>query len=198
MKNRHEGTKARRHEVRTGTRHTLFPSCLRAFVPPYLLLCAGCSHLPNQFREDGPAAVDELESPTSIDVYARFTRNEQRDRGWNRKELVAESGGVTHWPLYFEDPFEDKGSGRMGRNKYYLGWEDVIAVPYCYARFTLNWIATPVSMVVQPPWMVMESDGEMSKQALGYDHDAAEYVAHRPNPEPQATESGDPQSQPAE
>ncbi|MFN0135194.1 MAG: hypothetical protein ACKVS9_03655, partial [Phycisphaerae bacterium] len=123
-KPRHEGTKARRHEVKSAATVPFLPLCLRASVPSCLLFLAGCSHLPNQFREDGAAAVDELESPTSIDVYARFTRNEQRDRGWNRQELVAETGGVTHWPLYFEDPFEDKGSGRMGRNKYYVGWED--------------------------------------------------------------------------
>jgi hypothetical protein len=30
----------------------------------------------------------------------------------------------------------------------------------------------PVSLIVTPPWTVMESDGELSEQALGYDHDA--------------------------
>jgi hypothetical protein len=30
----------------------------------------------------------------------------------------------------------------------------------------------PVSAVVTPPCMLMESDGQLSRQALGYDHDA--------------------------
>jgi hypothetical protein len=73
-----------------------------------------------------------------------------------------------HGPLYFEDPFEDKGTTYEHR----LGWEDWFAMPYSYARYTLNWLALPVSMIVTPPWTAMESDGRLSKQLLGYDHDA--------------------------
>lgn len=143
-----------------------------------LLALVGCAHIPNQFREDGPAAVEELESPSSIDLYARFKPNTQRHREWQQTCTRQENGAVTHWPLYFEDPFVDKGTGRKGRDCYHLGWEDAVATPYCFARFTLNWIAIPVSLVVQPPVMVMESDGVLSKQLLGYDHDATSYVEH--------------------
>jgi hypothetical protein len=88
-------------------------------------------------------------------------------------------GATRHWPTYFEDPFEDKGAGREGRNQHYIGWEDYVALPYCYARFTLNWLGFPVSAIVTPPWTVMVSDGRVSRQALGHDHDAAP-EAHEP------------------
>jgi len=85
-----------------------------------------------------------------------------------------ETGAVTHWPLYFEDPFVDKGHGRTDattpHNVYHLGWEDWLAIPYGAARFTGNWLALPISAIVTPPWTPMESDGKLSKQLLGYDH----------------------------
>lgn len=136
------------------------------------LVLAGCAHVPNQFREDGPATAENSGSPTARDVFARYQPDAAMIRDWPKIEIAADPGGVTHWPLYFEDPFEDKGAGRRDPNKYYIGWEDYVALPYCFARYTLNWIAVPASMIVQPPWSVMESDGELSKQALGYDHDA--------------------------
>ena len=135
-------------------------------------LSLGCAHVPNQWIEDGPATTSEWESPTSKDLQANHAPAEQRRRDWDAAPLAAESGAVTHWPTYFEDPFVDKGPGREGLNKYRLGWEDYVALPYGYARFTLNWLALPVSAVVTPPYRLMESDGRVSRQALGYDHDA--------------------------
>ena len=143
-------------------RHSLFA----------VLLVVGCAHVPNQWREDGPATTAEWDSPTSKDLKAKHAPTPQRHRDWEQAALAAESGVVTHWPLYFEDPFEDKGPGREGLDKYHIGWEDYVALPYSYARYTLNWLLWPVSAVVTPPWTLMESDGELSRQALGYDHDA--------------------------
>ncbi len=133
---------------------------------------AGCAHAPNQFREDGPFTVMPANSVTGDDIYARYQPAAVHTRDWPQTSATAQSGAVTHSPLYFEDPFEDKGHGREGTNKYHLGWEDYVALAYGYPRFTLNWIGLPVSAVVQPPWMTMESDGEISQQALGPDHDA--------------------------
>jgi hypothetical protein len=134
---------------------------------------AGCAHVPNQWVEDGPAATQEWESPTAQDLRANHAPAQQRHRDWPVQTLAPEPDTVTHWPLYFEDPFVDKGHGREGRNRYHIGWEDYVALPYGYARFTLNWLMLPVSAVVTPPWILMESDGRLSRQALGYDHDAA-------------------------
>jgi len=163
-------------------------------------LLVGCAQVPNQWREDGPAATADLDSPSAKDLRATHAPGPQRHRDWAVTTTAAESGAVTHWPLYFEDPFEDKGHGREGANKYHLGWEDCVAGPYTYARFTLNWLMFPVSAVVTPPWTLMESDGVVSRQALGYDHDATRAAKHacEPAPAAEAAEHGGEQQAPEE
>lgn len=153
-------------------RPALRRTSLAALGAGWLFLSAGCAATPNQWREDGPAATQTWSSPTVAAIESQYEPAEQRHRQW-REMTVADAGGaVTHWPLYFEDPFVDKSHGRTGKNKYHLGWEDFVAGPYGYARHTLNWMFWPVSGIVTPPWRLMESDGELSEQALGYDHDA--------------------------
>jgi len=169
-----------------------------------ILLLPGCAHVPNQWREDGPATTAEWESPTAKDVRAKHAPAEQRQRNWEATSAAGESGVVTHWPLYFEDPFEDKGHGR---SDYRLGWEDYVAMPYGYARYTLNWLMLPVSAIVTPPWTLMESDGVLSRQALGYDHDAtparqpappAEEQLEEAAPAPEAAEAPVPPEEPSD
>jgi len=161
-----------------------------------LLLSAGCAHVPNQFREDGPSVNAELDTPTARDVFAAAQPAEPRRRPWPALAVAPESGAVKHWPSYFEDPFVDKGHGRTDAshpgNVYRLGWEDYLAFPYCFARYTLNWLAFPVSAVVTPPWTLMESDGKLSRQALGYDHDAAPVPRAAASPATEAEETPEP------
>jgi len=148
-----------------------------------VLLCStpavmlGCTHIPDQWHETGPAASADWNSPTADDVLAHFASAEQRHRDWPPAPVVVESGAVTHWPLYFEDPFVAKGDGHTGRNKYHEGWEDWFATLYGYSRHTLNWLFFGASVAVTPPWTVMESDGRVSRQILGYDHDATQWHA---------------------
>ncbi len=150
----------------------------------------GCSMSINHFRETGPSAEMAWDSPTTADVKTRFEPGPARHRDWEATTVAAESGIVRHWPLYTEDPFEDKGHGRTDatdpHNVYRYGWEDFVALAYCPARFTLNWLALPVSAVVTPPWTIMESDGFLSRQALGYDHDASRATTAEPAPPPAA------------
>jgi hypothetical protein len=136
----------------------------------------GCTYVPNQFKEDGPSVFMSWQSPTEVDVRAHYAPAAQEQRGWPETVVAADSGSVPHPPLYFEDPFEDKGDGRTDakdpHNVYRSGWEDDVALPYCFARFTLNWMLLPASAIVTPPWVVLESDGKVSKQILWRDHDA--------------------------
>lgn len=148
--------------------------------PIAILFAVGCAHVENHYREDGPAKLTDWRTPSEIDIRERYQPAEARRRAWETAHAAAVDGTVTHWPLYLEDPFEDQGSGnspldpvQSGVNEYRLGWEDWIALPYSHARWTMNWLAFPVSAIVTPPWTVMESDGRLSRQALGYDHDAA-------------------------
>lgn len=149
-------------------------TCLAAVAAAVCL--GGCAHSPNQFVEDGPSVFVSWNSPTADDVLEHTPPAEPRQRDWEPKTVTMRSGAVTHWPLYFEDPFVDKGDGRTDEthpgNVHRLGWEDLVAVPYGLARHTVNWLFLPVSAIVTPPWTLMVSDGRLSKQALGYDHDA--------------------------
>jgi len=149
-----------------------------ALVPLLVVLpLAGCCHIPNQFRETGPAVCANYNTPTAQDVRDNYPPAplEVRDE-WPPLTYGPASGIVTHWPLYFEDPFVDKGAGRTDctnpRNVYRLGWEDFVAAPYGLGRHILNWMFLPASAVVTPPWTVMASDGKLSRQCLACDHDA--------------------------
>ena len=143
---------------------------------PAALFLVGCAQVPNQWQEDGPATAAEWDSPSAKDVRASHAPATQRHRDGEATPTAAQSGAVTHWPLYFEDPFVDKGHGRTDETHPFdvhrLGWEDYVALPYCLARHTANWLLLPASAVVTPPWTLMESDGRLSRQLLGYDHDA--------------------------
>lgn len=130
---------------------------------------SGCAAIHNQFVEDGPSRTQPHDSASVADIRERYEMPAARSRNLQPTYVSAESGAVYHGPLYFEDPFEDKGHGR---EDYRLGWEDGVAMPYGLARYLLNGIALPGSMVVTWPWTRMESDGELSEQLLGYDHDA--------------------------
>lgn len=138
-------------------------------------LITGCHRIENQFVQDGPSSDVTLDSATVQDLRNRGTAPEhQRERNWEKNRFALHSGAVHHGPLYFQDPFEDKGTGHQnsaGEPEYRMGWEDLVAAPYGFSRFTLNWLLSPVSMVVNPPWQTTESDGQLSKQLLGYDHD---------------------------
>lgn len=137
---------------------------------------SGCGNIHNLFVEDGPSFDDPLDSPTGLDIRGKATLGTMNSRGWSRMTASPESGAVRHGPLYFEDPFEDKGFGRTRETHpiavYVIGWEDAIATPYSYARYTANWLLWPASLIVTPVITLYDSDGKVSPQLLGYDHDA--------------------------
>lgn len=146
-------------------------------------LLTGCSVTPNVYVEDGPSVTMSRNSPSAEAIYDQYQSASVRARGWEAMQVSAASTAVPHAPLYFEDPFEDKGAQAINSpdgpdnvdfgNPQKLDWEDWFAVAYNYPRFTMNWLMLPVSAVVTHPWTDMESDGRLSRQALGYDHDAA-------------------------
>ncbi len=146
------------------------------------IVCFGCTYVPNQFREDGPSATAQWDSSSTADIRARYAPTEPRQRGWSGVAITPYRGAVAHLPLYFEDPFVDKGHGRTDEthphNVYRLGWEDFVALPYGPARFAGNLLMLPVSAIVTTPWTIMESDGRISRQLLWYDHDAERTPHH--------------------
>ena len=129
---------------------------------------SGCNEIVDPWFDDLPGANDV--STASVEgARAAKVEPSQRVRESQRSRIEAQDGTVTHWPLWWEDPFVDKGS-QDGQ----FAWtgEDYLAIPYGLGRSLLNTMAWPVSAAVEPPFTVMGSDGKRSRQALGYDHDA--------------------------
>jgi len=61
---------------------------------------------------------------------------------------------VTHFGSYFDDEFATKGDG----NDTY-GWTemDLVAFGYCPARFIINTLCVPISMIKEPPGVLTTS-----------------------------------------
>ncbi|MBN1344347.1 MAG: hypothetical protein JXQ73_16790 [Phycisphaerae bacterium] len=152
---------------------------------------AGCAHAINPFADEG---VPKDEMTTASERVARDASATPviRKRQWEQTTTSYPSGAVVHWPLWFEDPFEDKGSED---GKFAWTAEDYLAMPYSCARLLLNTIGWPVSAVVTPPGTPMVSDGRLSRQALGMDHDATRLSKRAaPAPEDESTEATDKES----
>ncbi|MFH0982322.1 MAG: hypothetical protein V2A79_12385 [Planctomycetota bacterium] len=128
----------------------------------------GCSELVNPLVDDLPA-TGEVSTASVTGIRDAHATPAMRVRDYPPALASAHDGTVSHWPLWWEDPFVDKGSedGRFAWTE-----EDCLAIPYGLGRFLLNIMGWPVSAVVTPPPTVMGSDGVLSRQALGYDHDA--------------------------
>jgi hypothetical protein len=67
---------------------------------------------------------------------------------------------VPHYPLWWEDPFEDQGDKD---GQFAWTWQDYFDMPYGLARFILNTCGWPVSAIVTPPGTPMVSDGVVEK-----------------------------------
>lgn len=135
-------------------------------------LVVGCTDARDWWSEEPIGA--EWQSAAAKDLYDTREPAEALCRFDEPIPTSAESGAIEHWPLWFEDPFVDSGHGRTGDNKYYVGWEDYLALAYDYPRFTLNWLFFPVSVVVTPPWAIMESNGRVEPvhDKPHFNHDA--------------------------
>lgn len=137
-------------------------------------LTGGCHLVENPFVDETIPA--EAISTPSADGFAGHAPEPQpRQRTWPAYETSVHTGATNHWPLWFEDSLEDRGSEN---GQFAWTWEDFVGIGWSYGRYLLNLMAFPGSAVVTPPWTVMSSDGVLSRQALGFDHDA------RPSPAP--------------
>ncbi len=144
---------------------------LRRFVAISSVLLASCSSAGpgvDCFKDDS-VPRSEWTTPSAEAIAAAEPKPAIRQRNWPQAEAVPERDGVPHFPLWWEDPFEDKGSQD---GKFAWTWEDYVALPYSNARWLLNTMLWPASAVVTPPGTSMISDGRLSRQLLGYDHDA--------------------------
>lgn len=153
----------------------------RAWLACACLVLAGCAdQVIDPFRDASAVPEGALSTASADDVRAAGKSAVIRVRDWQAWRLKPEDGAVTHWPLWWQDPFEQKGSddGRIAWT-----WEDYVGFAYCPWRFALNTAALPISVVVNPPGQVLCSDGRISKQLLWADHDAAVCRHGHPGPD---------------
>ena len=121
---------------------------------------------------DDSISQDTWTTPSEQGVFNSGHNAVLRQRNVEQSEAPLAIAGVPHYPLWWEDEFEDKGDGD---GKFAVTWIDYAASPACYARWLLNTVAWPASAVVTPPGTPMVSDG-----VIGQFHDAAK--GESPNP----------------
>lgn len=132
------------------------------------LVPSGCQLLVNGFVDE-LADAPVVTTPSVVLSREYVGTPSERQRAWAPVRCEFAKGTVLHVPLYFEDAFEDRGS-EDGEFKWTL--EDYLWTVEWPARYMLNASLFPVSVVVQPPWQIMASDGHLSEQWLGKCHDA--------------------------
>ena len=153
-----------------------------AFV---VILASGCVQQLNDPWKDSSAVIDQdMKTPSSVAYQGPSEFGHAHKRlSWSAATVHYENGSVTHWPLWFEDPFEDRGNTDVAMsdpaaerdlpdNVFAWNWVDYFHLGYGPARELVNIGGWPISAVVTPPGTLMESDGRISKGLVWYDHDA--------------------------
>lgn len=161
-----------------------------AIVLAAALAAGGCAQLNNPWKDSSANIDAEMTTPSAEGHTGRSEFGRQRQRKFAERTVYYENGTVTHWPLWWEDPFEDKGNGFKATKdedepdtEYAWNWVDYFDVAYSPGRFIVNTLAWPISAIVTPPGTVMESDGRIGKGLLFRDHDAQRAPPDRAPPD---------------
>ncbi len=140
-----------------------------ALIAAWAIGCGGCQHMVNPFVDDLPV-TSELTTASVAGARIAAVQPTLPRREFAAVPVGPQDGTVDHWPLWWEDPFEDKGSDD---DQFAWTAEDYLAMCYSPGRFLVaNTFFFPLSACVTKPLTIMCSDGRLSRQALGYDHDA--------------------------
>src|SRR5262249_45474856 len=88
--------------------------CSRYAAASVVLLTwsAGCRQLNNVWVDSGIWANSELTPPPAEGFRERDKPPPQTQRDYPRSRIHGFNGAVTHWPVWWGDPFVDKGNGR--------------------------------------------------------------------------------------
>jgi hypothetical protein len=144
----------------------------------------------NPWRPE-PVAAEKWQTPTSERILAADVKPAVRQKEHMPHQYVPQvAGEVPHYPLYWEDPFEDVGD----QNEHFAWtWQDYVVMPYSMGRVLLNTVAVPVSMVVTPPWQTMVSDGYVGQGPYHLHEPSVENHPHdawpAESPDPTATKA---------
>ncbi len=126
-------------------------------------LVTGCAQWSNPWRDDLPAA--ETATTASVQIARAVSAEGTRpDRGFVQMTIAPTSGAVTHGPLYWPDPYEDRGSDD---GQFCWTGEDYWAAYYGIGCNMVNTVLVPLRIAVTNPGTVMVSDGFSERQSLG-------------------------------
>jgi hypothetical protein len=128
----------------------------------------GCHLMVNPYTDE-IAMEPAVTTPSAEQAQAAQVAVTVTQRDYDLVEVRVEDGSVTHGPLYFEDPFEDRGS-EDGR--FAWGGEEYLYFLHGPGCFLFKGLVFPISAVVTPPWITMASDGRVSQRAWSMVHDA--------------------------
>jgi len=143
-----------------------------------IVAAGGCNQINNPFKDSTAYAQADMTTPSAEVYLAKPQPPALAQRNLPASDVYYESGLVTHWPLWFEDPFEYKGNDRT--NPYdrdapdnVFAWNavDYFDIAYGPSRMILNAFGLTVSVFPEPPGMVMESNGRIQKWFGLYDYD---------------------------
>jgi len=132
---------------------------LQAVVSMFILLAlqTGCKHVYADMFTDEFANKAPVQTQSSQRAIESPGTPSKLSRGYQLSSVSAADGTVTHGPLYFEDPFETRGS-RDG--KFAWTFEDYFALGYSDARWLINVAVMEVSFLLPTPVAQMETGAD--------------------------------------
>ena len=125
---------------------------------------------------DDSISQEKWYTPSSDSVLIAKAEPAIRHRPIAPSTMPAVDESVPHYPLWWEDSFEDQGDRD---NVFAWTWQDYLAMPGSYGRLIVNTLAVPASAILQPPGSSMVSDGHLEQRGLS-EHDAKR--GHSPDP----------------
>jgi len=142
-------------------------------------MLVGCAGQTIDVFKDASALPEGAMTTASVEAIPKTeTEAPLVTRSWSETTVTAESGQVTHWPIWFENAAAERGStdGRVA-----VTWEDLNAAVYCPIRYYVNMAALPLSAIVDPPGTIMVSDGLPGKRPFWQRLDAKRGSAPGPD-----------------
>jgi len=115
----------------------------------------GCYQYPDVFLDDLPQSAMVTTASAKAASDATVTPSDRR-RQYAQVTIEAHDGTTAHAPLWLEDPFEMAGSDD---GQFAVTGEEFLYFPYGMGRFVVNVLLLPVSIVLEPAYTVMCSDG---------------------------------------
>jgi hypothetical protein len=135
-----------------------------------LVGCSADRPMATPFASKDPGTVETTPSAEGIRAHAHDPSYRHRD--WEPVYADPPRIHVCHYPLWWEDEFEDAWGGHDGLHGW--TWVDWVAMPGSAGRFLVNTVGWPASAIIHWPGRTMYSDG-FRRRPDHEPHDACTY-----------------------